>query len=778
MPTVDHNIAEVNVEMVKGQGRSITFTNLLTLSSSVIADWTAVAGPSGGTTLTVTADGADVLVTWSDNQATSTLGKPWRLRWSGDDVAGGRVVEARPQDTPGPTDITITIQEPSPITVTVVGSGAGGASLSDDDPADLGVVDPGAATEAARADHVHAMPSAADVGADPAGSASAAQAAAEATAAAALAAHKSKIPHIQMTVSQPGGVGTAWRLIVPSPLRSAVYIPPQITTLPSSDLFEGVEVEAPTINSPDWAMISPLTGNAGTVLNVYDVGDHSTVLGQYEDAGAGTLLAVQAGVAIVDVVAVDYDGSGMAWGCTVPADASTLASAINQLAAVDAALAAVDTGKEDVGVAAALVDDLSGVSNQAAARSNLGLGTAATQASTAFEPANAVASGTRTGSAFVDVVDGDLWMATGNYTAGTVEGGVIRRATGVHVDWAYSQATDPTDVAVGTAFNVDWDTTITAGGGFGPMAQTNHFGPRSVYHLEGRVKYGVDATPYGFSPIPFGNTLLVSNTPGVARTLVPAWGFMQAGIHVADNATVTQNRTDVAMGGAAFVDSQVIATVDSGTWDGTTNLTEMSSFMSMPFAVGTTHLTARIGLDIMDINGTAPTDYNAVRASVATLTGKTADAGMGTVDTQYGLRVIRLANATRNIGISNASATVEPIAAKTITAAGNTLPIDATVVALNNTSGGTITLTSTPILADGLDGQKIKITNVSSQTVILAGEAEGGAVAGTANTNVRYRTTIAPTMTVELTYSSTLGYWLTTSQRDPLVDLSAGTANL
>jgi len=42
---------------------------------------------------------------------------------------------------------------------------SGGASLSDDDPADLGTADPGVGTEASRSDHVHDMPSAADVGA-------------------------------------------------------------------------------------------------------------------------------------------------------------------------------------------------------------------------------------------------------------------------------------------------------------------------------------------------------------------------------------------------------------------------------------------------------------------------------------------------------------------------------------------------------------------------------------------------------------------------------------
>ena len=44
-------------------------------------------------------------------------------------------------------------------------TGGGGAGLSNATPADLGVAAPGVATEASRADHVHDMPSAADVGA-------------------------------------------------------------------------------------------------------------------------------------------------------------------------------------------------------------------------------------------------------------------------------------------------------------------------------------------------------------------------------------------------------------------------------------------------------------------------------------------------------------------------------------------------------------------------------------------------------------------------------------
>lgn len=398
MPTVDHNIAEVNVEMVKGQGRSISFTDLLDLSDTVIGDWTAVAGPSGATALSVTADGTDVVVTWSDQQATSTLGKPWRLRWSGDDVAGGRVVEARPQETPGPTDLTITIQSPAPITVTVVGSGAGGASLSDADPEPLGAVDPGAATEAARADHVHSMPSAADVGADAAGSASAAvtahvgavdphgdrayadtqadaaQAAAEATAAAALAAHKSKIPHIQMDTRETAGPASPWRFVIDAPLRSAVYIPPALGTFPGGT-FEGVELPGPDADSPSFGLVIETTGVYSTTINLYDVDDQTTVLGSVLDSVGSSAMSGANGLLPVTVYAMETSPGTWNWMAVSPPDGSLLSDAIVQIVGLITDLAATDaeldatkadvtdvqaalTGKEDEGVAADLVADL------------------------------------------------------------------------------------------------------------------------------------------------------------------------------------------------------------------------------------------------------------------------------------------------------------------------------------------------------------------------------------------------------------------------------------
>jgi hypothetical protein len=97
-------------------------------------------------------------------------------------------------------------------------------------------------------------------------------------------------------------------------------------------------------------------------------------------------------------------------------------------------------GKEDAGVAAALVDDLSGVSNQAAARSNLGLGTAATQASTAFDAAGAAtaAQAAAEATAAADVV--------AKLSAPAVTGGIGYRPTNLdnwNAAWANRASVAP-----------------------------------------------------------------------------------------------------------------------------------------------------------------------------------------------------------------------------------------------------------------------------------------------------------------------------------------------
>src|SRR5574338_1448098 len=152
MPTVGNEITELDIRAVPGQGDSITLINLLSLTSTTIDQWTAKAGAGLTTSLTVTASGNDVVVTWSDAQATTIIGRPWRLRLAGHDKFGGRVVEARPVETPGAETVTVTMADPVEVTVEVSGVAVG-------------------AVDAVNGQTGTVTLDAADVGADPAGTA-------------------------------------------------------------------------------------------------------------------------------------------------------------------------------------------------------------------------------------------------------------------------------------------------------------------------------------------------------------------------------------------------------------------------------------------------------------------------------------------------------------------------------------------------------------------------------------------------------------------------------
>lgn len=76
--------------------------------------------------------------------------------------------------------------------------GGGGGTPSDDDPEPLGTAAPGISSLYSRGDHVHAMPDAADVGADPAG-----------TASAAITTHLGAAPHVALSSTTPAALGSA-----------------------------------------------------------------------------------------------------------------------------------------------------------------------------------------------------------------------------------------------------------------------------------------------------------------------------------------------------------------------------------------------------------------------------------------------------------------------------------------------------------------------------------------------------------------------------------------
>lgn len=100
-----------------------------------------------------------------------------------------------------------------------------------------------------------------------------------------------------------------------------------------------------------------------------------------------------------------------------------------------------------------------------------------------------------------------------------------------------------------------------------------------------------------------------------------------------------------------------------------------------------------------------------------------------------------------------------PPTAQAIAAATDTITVgDADYNApISNTTGGSITLTSAPTIANGTDGEEILLYNVGTQDVVLQDQ-------GTlANSNLRLTAatiTLTPRDSVRLMFSSTVGDWL------------------
>lgn len=98
--------------------------------------------------------------------------------------------------------------------------------------------------------------------------------------------------------------------------------------------------------------------------------------------------------------------------------------------------------------------------------------------------------------------------------------------------------------------------------------------------------------------------------------------------------------------------------------------------------------------------------------------------GSGALTNQVAVDIEALTKGTAyNLGLRNAAGTAFTATTKTITAAGNSISVAATdtstYIRLNNTSGGSITLTSTPTITDGQSGQLLIIENISLNAVVF-----------------------------------------------------------
>jgi hypothetical protein len=135
--------------------------------------------------------------------------------------------------------------------------------------------------------------------------------------------------------------------------------------------------------------------------------------------------------------------------------------------------------------------------------------------------------------------------------------------------------------------------------------------------------------------------------------------------------------------------------------------------------------------------------------------------GAGTLTFQAGVDIEALSKGATNIGIRNAATTVQTPSVQTLTAVGDAIAANASVKRLDNTSGGSLTLTSAPTIADGQDGQRVLLFNSSANNVVIQDQ-------GTlASSNLRLSATTITLGTrdsIELLFSSVIGDWIQISQ--------------
>ena len=339
-----------------------------------------------------------------------------------------------------------------------------------------------------------------------------------------------------------------------------------------------------------------------------------------------------------------------------------------------------------------------------------------------------------------------------SYNTGTVDGSIIKPA-GIDVRWDYTQTVQPTSDGstfdtpetstnmVGSAFRVVWDSIIDSTTTFiGPSTQAGFFGPQAVFQLQGKVSYNKNFTAAAMTPIGFGDQLQIHNTVGADRIISGGWQFMANRTYVADTNTVTIERGDTLEGSAAFFDNTAYTTKNGGTMDSAGTDVYHFGFASSFYVTEDVTLNGRATFLATDLNGP---DVIHARPAV------------GVVDKNIGLWIKPHSWGVKNLGILNESTTVNLPLTVEVADASATISILYSTVELNNTSGGPVTLTSTPTIIDGyMDGQEIMVINTSANSVTLQGQDVLGSsnIAGGA-------ITLATGQSEKYTFSETTGLW-------------------
>lgn len=121
-----------------------------------------------------------------------------------------------------------------------------------------------------------------------------------------------------------------------------------------------------------------------------------------------------------------------------------------------------------------------------------------------------------------------------------------------------------------------------------------------------------------------------------------------------------------------------------------------------------------------------------------------------------GVDIAQSSGGTGNLGLRNVGATAFTQTLQTITATSDAISILGTHIRLNNTSGSSKTLASTPTVPGGFAGQILILMNTSANDVVLQDQGM------LANSNLRLGAstrTLSTRDSIMLMYSSTIGDW-------------------
>lgn len=162
-----------------------------------------------------------------------------------------------------------------------------------------------------------------------------------------------------------------------------------------------------------------------------------------------------------------------------------------------------------------------------------------------------------------------------------------------------------------------------------------------------------------------------------------------------------------------------------------------------------------IDVDLLQAGGTSFTITTGTSIHI-----KNASSAPTSLTTYIGLDIENLTRGTNNIGIRNASTTVKTPTSQTLAAAGNTITVTASLANIDNSTGASLTLTSTPTVSTtgAQSGQFLTIVNVdSADNIVLQDETSlAGSklrLPGAANL------TLGPKDSVTLVYNTAAGEW-------------------